>query len=260
MSFNRIIEIENTLRDFILYQLRKKYNGDWQKYYGISVDRIKKWEEKRDIALKKSLKTGIVESRLIYYSDFYDLSTIISKNWAALFKSVFEDKKEFDVYFKKMEEYRNTLAHGRLLLLHQSNLLEGICGEIRNKIIRYQSKMEYNVDIFPRIERVADNFGNVWPGFNSLHPKTTLFPGDILEITINATDPEDQPLEFRIQNTTPWQRENTIKLFIENKHVCLRKVFNVLMRSTRPYHSQVDRDGEVHLSYVILPKKAQEIK
>ena len=226
-------------------------------HYKVTVSRIEIWEARKKIEENKFKQSGTVDNRLIYYSDFYDLSTIIFKNWEKCFKSVFHDKKETEVFLKKLDDYRNVEAHRRELLSHQKHLLRGISGELQNKIIRYKSKMENDSDIFPRLERITDNFGNVWSDGNRKNIKTDIIlnPGDSIEFSIDATDPENLELEYCVQGVTKWQTSNIIRLEIKEEHIALRKVFAILMKSKRNYHSHNDRDGEVHFNYKILPNK-----
>ncbi len=77
-----IQEYENVIRQIILSILGNDDSAD----FGITDDRLKKWEEKREIE-KKKYGGVLTENRLIYYSDFYDLKTIIEKNWN-LFKKI----------------------------------------------------------------------------------------------------------------------------------------------------------------------------
>lgn len=254
---NELLKIENNLRNFICYQLKKEFGSDWEKNYGVSNERITNWKERLNVEGKKFKLNGTIENRLIYYSDFYDLQTIISKNWQKCFHPVFENKKETEIFLKKLDDYRNVEAHRRELLSHQVYLLKGIVGELTNKIVRYKSKMEHDLDIFPRLEKIIDNFGNIWSDGErrSLDTQITLHPGDILEFCIEATDPEDLQLEYCIQGITNWKNEKKITLKIDESHIALRRVFAILMKSNRNYHCHNDRDGEVHFVYKILPNK-----
>jgi hypothetical protein len=254
---NNLLKIENTLRNFICHQLKKEYSDNWEKNYGVSNERIVNWTNRLNTESKKFKLNGTVENRLIYYSDFYDLLTIISKNWQKCFHPVFDNKKETEIFLKKLDDYRNVEAHRRELLSHQKLLLQGIVGELTNKIIRYKSKMEHDLDIFPRLERITDNFGNIWSDGErkSVETNVILHPGDILEFSIDATDPENMELEYCIQGIIGWEKEKNIKLKIEEKHIALRRVFAILMKSKREYHSHNERDGEIHFVYKILPNK-----
>ncbi len=68
--------------------------------YKVSDERITKWKEKREIEIKKNRGISF-ENRLIYYSDFYDLRTIISKNWES-FLPILINKKRFEIFFQRL--------------------------------------------------------------------------------------------------------------------------------------------------------------
>jgi hypothetical protein len=74
-----ITEFENNLRRIICSILGDHDDVD----FGVTLERIAIWKEKREIEQKKS-KGILLESRIIYYSDFYDLYEIINKNWVSV--------------------------------------------------------------------------------------------------------------------------------------------------------------------------------
>ena len=69
-----------------------------------------------------------MEERLIYYADFYDLKTILKKNWDTSFADALGDWKTFDVWLTELEKLRDPDAHRRELLPHQKSLIIGISG------------------------------------------------------------------------------------------------------------------------------------
>ena len=144
-------DAENSLRDFIAIVLSSSLGPNWVENCGVSPARIVEWNNRKTTE-EKTQTTGVVEERLIYYADFYDLKTILFKRWEQDFKIVFGKRKELEVWLETLEDLRNPDAHRRELLPHQKHLAIGICGEIRTRIIRYRSKMETSEDYFPRIE------------------------------------------------------------------------------------------------------------
>ena len=70
-------EVENSLRDFISVILNEEKGNDWIESCGISSERIIQWKERRETEKKKQ-KFNTPENRLLYYSDFFDLSTKIA--------------------------------------------------------------------------------------------------------------------------------------------------------------------------------------
>src|SRR5437870_4369424 len=89
-------DTENALRDFISTTLNKALGDDWPSKCGVSPERLQKWAERKDIETKRQ-RGGVVEARLIYYADFYDVRTILEKNWDK-FTGALGDLKTMRVY------------------------------------------------------------------------------------------------------------------------------------------------------------------
>lgn len=254
-------DAENTLRDFISDILNRKYGVNWIQECKISEDKIERWLGRKAEELKKQ-KFGTVENRLIYYADFYDIKTILKKNWD-LFTDALGDWKTIDVWLSELERYRNSEAHRRELLPHQKQLAAGITGEIRTRIVRYRSKLETVEDYFPRIESVRDNYGNIWAvgqPKNTIYTKLILRPGDVLEYVITATDPLGEELNYGItRNPHPnmeCQKDNTIKHVVSSNDIGRLFNLNVFIKSNRDYHALGDlADDWVDFSYTVLPAK-----
>lgn len=257
-------DAENSLRDFIVLVLSNS-RQDWTDHCGVSPERIAKWEERKAIEGKRQ-EAGVVEERLIYYADFYDLKTILKKNWSGEFSVALGDWKTFEVYLDELEKLRDADAHRRELLPHQKHLILGVSGEIRNRIVRYRSKMETTDDYFPRIESVRDSLGNLWVPKNDavsgiLKVVTTnavLRPGDILDFVVTATDPEDLPLEYSVDRSIrpsrSWQSESNLRFVIEDDHIARIFLLEVMIRSARPYHASTSWDDCVSFIYQVLPR------
>lgn len=248
-------EVENSLRDFITTLMTEEKGDDWIDSCGISPDRIIQWKERREIEKKKQ-KFGTPENRLLYFSDFYDLSNIIDKNWNDKFKNALGEKKTVLLFLEILDDFRNPDAHRRELLPHQKHLIIGISGEIRNRIVLYRSKMETGEDYFPRIESVRDNLGNLWtPGNGVIETNLILRPSDKLTFIITATDPLGDSMEYCCYGDVDWQESNTINIEIDKKHIAKGKNFLLCIRSKREYHAHSDMDDVVVFTYTILPKK-----
>ncbi len=139
-------DIENSLREFLATLLRNKFGERWLEETGVSADRIAQWEDRKATEEKRQ-KTGAVEERLLYYADFYDLKTILKKNWNE-FAVALGDWKTMEVWLTELEKLRDPDAHRRELLPHQQYLGLGISGEIRTKLIKYRSKQETSEEFF----------------------------------------------------------------------------------------------------------------
>ena len=182
-------DAENALRDFISSILGKKLGADWANNCGVSSERVQRWQERKSEEEKRQ-KFGTIDERLIYYADFYDLKTILKNNWEGAFSEAFGDWKTMDVWLDELGRLRDPDAHRRELLPHQKHLASGISGEIRNRIVRYRSKLETSEDYFPKIESVMDNYGNIWTndlsGTGGIITNTILRPNDNIDIIIKV--------------------------------------------------------------------------
>jgi len=249
-------EVENSLRDFISALMSEEKKGDdWIESCGISPDRIIQWKERRETERKKQ-KFGTPENRLLYYSEFYDLSSIIDKNWNDKFKSALGDKATILLFLKILDDFRNPDAHRRELLPHQKHLIIGISGEIRNRIVMYRSKKDTGEDYFPRIESARDNLGNLCtPENRFIDTNLILRPGDKLTFVVTASDPLGESLEYECIKEVNWQESNIIEILIEDRHIAKRQEFVVCIRSKRKFHANELWDDSASFTYTILPVK-----
>jgi hypothetical protein len=242
-----INEYENLLRTIIL-----EFLGENPSEYKISEDRTEKWKEKKDIEVKKN-KGICLENRLIYYSDFYDLKTILNKNWE-LFLPIFLNKKRFEVFFEELENYRNSVMHGRSLTKSQNLILEGILLDQKNLKTIYHNKNEMKEDYFIRITKVSDNLGNIWDdSMNSNNP--ILRVGDEYELLIEATDPLDREIIYEVYllNNLPKtvQKENRFNISITKEFIC--RSGRILIRVSTP-DSEYKNDALLGIDLTVLPK------
>ena len=256
-------DAENALRDFIAFKLQKSVGDSWVEQCGLPEQRIEKWKERKEIEEKKQA-AGVVEERLIYYADFYDLKTILKHRWSEDFSKVFGDWKEMEVWLNTLEDLRNPEAHRRELLPHQKHLAAGIAGEIRTRIVRYRSK-DVSVDnYFARIESARDNHGNLFTAGDDawcVSRGTVLHPGDDLEFVITASDPYDQKLEYGlgVRGSLRWQDTNEFALKVTADDIRRDFMVRLYIRSERDYHAhgsgEYRHDDSVLFFYTVLPNK-----
>lgn len=258
-----IRDVENLLRDFISGTLESSFGSNWTEKCGVTTERIEKWKQ-RKVNEQRRQVSGVVEPRIIYYADFYDLENILKKHWEK-FSAALGDLKTVEVYLGELEKMRDAGAHGRDLLPHQKQLANGIAGEIRTRLIRYRSKQETSEDYFPRIESVRDNLGNVWTpetayGHNH-YTKHNLRPDDVLDFVVIASDPLGEELDYRISVghdiPTAWQASNSFSVKVLESHISAMFSVELEIRSRRRYHALAlsKYDDQVHFTYTVLPKK-----
>ncbi|WP_028891101.1 hypothetical protein [Tenacibaculum sp. 47A_GOM-205m] len=253
-------DAENVLRDFLLSQLTSRYGQNWLESIGVSEDRIVKWKERKSEEAK-SFSSGNIDERILYYADFYDLETIIHKNWDSEMKEALGDKKEILLFLKLLGKYRNPDAHRRELLPHQKHLVLGISGEIKTRLVKYRSmKEDSSENYYPKFDIVQDNYGNkIISNQYSKKSSTILRPGDTIEFILTASDPYGEELEFwgsvyaggELTKTSG----NTFSIRIEENHV--RDSFDIefFVRSKREYHREGSIDDRARFSYKVLPPK-----
>ena len=254
-------DAENSLRDFISSVLSQSHGTDWVDKCGVSLERLAIWKE-RKVSEEKRQESGVVDERLIYYADFYDLKTIMKKHWSGEFSKALGDWKTFEVWLTELEKLRDPDAHRRELLPHQQNLAIGISGEIRSKIVRYRSRRETIDDCFPKIESARDNLGNIWvPGNKTgqiVFTEMTLRPGDSINYIVTARDPEDLTLEYGIDighEGIKWQSLNSFVVEITVEHISRTFTIHLYIKSSRDYHASYPGDDNVSFFYQILPHR-----
>jgi hypothetical protein len=250
---------ENAIRDLVASVLAEKLGPTWVDECGVSKERLKQWGERKNVEVARQ-KFGVVDERLIYYADFYDLEPILKKHWSH-FSDALGDQKTLLVFLAELGRLRDPDAHRRTLLPHQEALAIGISGEIRARIVRYRSKKDTMDDCFPRIEAVRDSLGNIWSpgGGNAVNTELTLRPGDVVDFVVTATDPQAQPLSYGLQldghGATSWNDTGRFEITIRPEHISRKLVVALYVKSPREYHAEKDHDGFVVFSYPVLPAK-----
>jgi len=257
-------QVENSLRDLLNYLLTNELGDDWCLKSGVSKERIKIWQERKEIDEKKF---GHSDPRLIYYADFYDLKTIIKKSWGKGISSVFGKLKELEVYLDCLDELRNPEAHRREFLPYQKQLALGISGKIRTQITEYFSNMETGDSYYPRIESVQDSLGNTWSSGSpkNKNTKSSLRPSDLLQFTISATDPMGEELQYTVlPQSLPyefeWENKGGFELIINESHVSKILWIAIAIKSSRQFHATSEVglgkvDDVVKFGYEILPPR-----
>lgn len=258
-------EAENSLRDFVSFALEARFGNDWVENSGVSRSRIETWQNRKEVEAKRQ-QSGAVEERLIYYADFYDLRTILKKHWSdegiGFSRALGGKWKTIEVFLEEMEKLRDPHAHQRELLPHQEQLILGLSGEIRNRIVRYRSEMETGEDYYPRLESLRDNLGNVWVPegyyYGMIHGTgSRLRVGDTLEFVVSGTDPLGDEVQYQARFThhteTDWQVGNSFHYTISNEDVGKMCDVQVFVRSPRDYHAYSAFDDYMTFRYEVLP-------
>lgn len=250
---------ENALRDFIEEVLREEFGDSWVDKCGVTPERVDRWNERREEERRRLRGSG-VEERLLYYADFYDIPTILKKNWQ-LFEPCFGDWKTMEVYLNKLEDFRNPDAHKRELFPYQADLISGISGEIRSKITFYRSQKAPPDQYFPRIEYVRDSLGNLATS-SQQHVDTgrILRPGDEVTFVVKAWDPKGDSYESELfigsyaHRVVEYTKDTTLRWQVTERNIGVRVLAYISIRSLRPYHAQGNYDDLVCFVYQVLPR------
>lgn len=250
--------IENTIRDFLAFIFHRKYGDNWLDHISISEGRKESWQQRKETEVKR-LSTQSLEQRILYYSDFYDLKTLILKNWDGEVQKAFKDKKMVEVFLTELEKLRDPNAHRRSLYSYQGDLIRGISGELRTRIMKYRGKKENPDDYFPVIEAVSDSLGNqiATPSYaQMLVSDEVVRVGDEIEIQVFSTDPMGEKLEFSIERIGDerWTENSTRKILFSEEDIGKTCDINICVKSKRDYHAYGSFDDYISIRYVVLPK------
>lgn len=246
-------DIENVLRTNIQFILKDKYGDSWEKKLGVSEERIKKWKERKEEE-KNRLNGKELESRLLFYSDFYDLKEIMLKNWE-IFGSIFKNKKELEYQLGMLESFRNPNAHNRDLLEHQKYLLVGIVGEIKSNILEYRGSIEKEDTYFLSIDSININ-GKIYDNPCYAKLEKPLRKGDILDITFYVSAPPNQKVFYSIYNSEIWQEEPHFIIEIDENDKIGDSSLMFDIKSDQEYHkinTKPPCDARFVIKYIVLP-------
>jgi hypothetical protein len=249
--------LENSIRDFIEYVLRQKYGRGWIDRLEITPERVARWTERKETESKR-LSGEELEDRLLYYSDFYDLRTIIKKHWQDGFAEAFGKLKVVEVLLGEMEKLRDPNAHRRELREHQKHLIAGVSGELRIQMMKYRGKREDADKYFPVLEAVSDSLGNKVsnPSYaQTLQSQHPVRVGDEVEIRAFSTDPLGDDLEFSIARIgqKDWSETNCRTIVFREDDIGRTCDIQVMIRSSRSYHAYSHFDDYVQFRYAVLP-------
>lgn len=251
--------VESSLRDLIAQVLEAKSGADWIAQCATD-ERLQRWRDRKREESKKRDGTR-TDARLIAFADFTDLAPIIRKHWED-FKPCLGDRKTFDVYMDRLEDFRNAPMHSRVLVPFERALLEGMAGEIRNKVTIYRTK-DSTDRFFPRIESARDSFGNSHDGGRVADTDLVLHPGDQVVFDCIGWDPEDRPLEWDLSVVTGMARyaeervsTNPARLTwnVDEQDIAEHVRVWVTLRSDRRWHRNGVDDDAAGFRYRVLPR------
>jgi hypothetical protein len=255
---------ENSLRDLFNFMLPSKLGENWLEKCGVTLNRIQQWQGRQQ---EDGRKFGFYDPRVIYYADFYDLKTILKKNWEKGLSDVFGNLREMEVLLDILADLRNPDAHRRELLPYQKHLALGIAGKIRTKITGYLSNMETRDSYYSKIESVQDSLGNTWSigDRNPFPTNCILRPGDNLQFQVTGSDPKGDAVEFGLLPLTMpfrvmWSSTGSFDLTIDQSHIKEVLWIFIAIKSPRNFHPKDEVglgavDDIVKFGFEVLPPR-----
>lgn len=185
------------LLETILRELVRSVLGEgWTVAGGLDLAKL----EERHTEEQKRRHGANVPVDLLEYTHLYELRKIITAEWAK-FKPIFDDRKRFDVYLDRLEDFRNAPMHSRELLPFERDLLAGIAGEIRNLATIHRSQQAPDMTYYPSIESATDSFGNDLRSVTVTNLRLKV--GETVAFTCRGWDPQGRQLSWKLQTVMP---------------------------------------------------------
>jgi hypothetical protein len=190
--YEAVNSLEASLRGLIQDVL-----GDrWIDNSGVSAEAL----EQRRTEETARRKGAAVEQNLLAYTHIYEIRKVIEKNWDK-FKQALIEKKRFDIYMDRVEDFRNAPMHSRELLPFERDLLSGIVGEVRNLSTLFRSQQGPDRKHYPVVESIVDSFGievDLTPNSLGTLTKIRVQVGDKVQFACRAWDAQDRQLTWSI--------------------------------------------------------------
>jgi hypothetical protein len=243
----------NTLEVVLRSLVRVVLGERWSKH----VD-VPELEQRRTEEVKRR-DGAVVDNDLLQYTHLYELRKIIHKEWAS-FHAALPDKKRFDVYIDRAEDFRNAPMHSRILLPFEAALLEGIVGEIRNEVTVYRSQKGQDMNYHPTIDSITDSYGisDSAPEDIFNHTELRLNVGDVIQFRCRGWDPQDRELRWDLRVAgKPYAQETgadaIVTWTVEEGHVSDATDVTIYMSSSGQYHRRGTYDALSIFRYAIDP-------
>jgi hypothetical protein len=113
-AYPDVYVFENTIRYLVKSILEKRYGAKWWHQKDVVSNAIRREVEARKNQERQNRWHSQRGSHEIFYTNFGDLSSIISTNWDD-FKSLFPDLKWIQSRMEEIEQSRNIIAHNNPL-------------------------------------------------------------------------------------------------------------------------------------------------
>ena len=250
-----LLDTEMIMKDFISMIISEKWGKNWMIESGLSDERFKELNQIR-IKNEQEFNPLTTEGRLLNYCNFLDLIVILETHWNNQFDVAFGEFENLRAYLRTLQKFQNPDTFNRPLLSFEKHFILGVTGTIRNNISVYRTWKEVGKEGYPIIENVKDNFANLWTMGSPKKLKTNLKlqVGDMLEIVILASHPNDEALEYKLFREK-WQTGNIIQYEIKPNDIGKDISFHIGIRGAQKHHAYpLGHDDKVTFEYTILPR------
>ncbi|WP_280880403.1 hypothetical protein [Streptomyces pseudovenezuelae] len=243
--------IEASLRLLI----RSVLGSDWVTRGTLDVATLEARREEE----RKRRDGAAIESDLLAYTHIYELRKIIVKNWEE-FKPALLERKRFDIYMDRIEDFRNVPMHSRDLLPFERDLLSGIAGELRNVVTIYRSQRGPDLNHYPVVDSLVDSFGNEFNESGAHFTNLRLQVGQVVDFHCRGWDAQDRDLNWKLL-TRNFRGEadsatgDTVNLrwVVDESAVGENTSIEIEMTSSGKYHRHRSWDFSTRFAYHVDP-------
>lgn len=195
--------LEAALRQLVDLKLSASVGQDWISRV-VADTRVQRWQSRMDDEKNRARGKGQIpkqDGRLLDYSELFELRDLLHKRWDE-FAPVFGNKSRTLALLDEIESYRNDIAHSRPLQPFQAQLVAGVAGLIRNKVVLALSSSDATGSHYPSFTFARDSFGQELAGAPSDEPyiivsssvKPLLYPGVDVGFEFEAVDPQGRDM------------------------------------------------------------------
>lgn len=260
---------ENALRELMRHAFHEMWGTDWLSNVSTPKQRAT-WLERAAVDHTHTRKGAAqVPALELDFSHFYELLGFADRHWDKLAPALGKKAVTFAL-LTRFEDLRDRVAHGRVLLNFEQELMSGIAGQIRNQVTIYMSSRDAYGDYYPRIDSIIDDFGHqivsgIQSGdgelMGSLQTEQVLRPGHIVHFRCRGTDPQGRSLVWRLmcchghtdEVTASSGSEAVLTWTVSEADVRATAVAEVYMTSDGKYHRCAGFDQRAYFTYSVAP-------
>ncbi len=260
--------MEISLRQLATLVLGAKFGPDWITKIGLKPSTVAILSERRDVEVQRRAPAR-VDQDLVAYLYLSELRWIVCQH-SREFAPILGKKAHYEPFLLRLEGLRNAPCHGRTLLRHERALVEGIAGDIRNRVTIYRSSMDETQKHYPVIESVVDSFGNKIEGgeapvlWRQVHTDLVLAVGEKVHFECRGRDAQDRELIWTLSRgrspaldfTPVVGNAVTLTWTVSRDDVGTSAYAFIDLRSDGEFHAHQRYDDRVAFRYRVDPPTA----